>query len=104
MHRRQSEDAARAALGDAAYDADSELGPAGYLAHHVRIAVGLALRALERGEAGSVATYDVHSGRITAQRVLAVHGCTRCDNMAMMGPRDESTGMDGAIAAIREPR
>lgn len=99
--RAQHDTALRVTSGlHAAYDSDPTIGPAGYLPHHVRIAVGLTLRALTRREPGLVSAYDLHSGRLTTHCVVPVHGCARCDPSAEMGRRDGST-LAGALAGVR---
>jgi bacteriocin biosynthesis cyclodehydratase domain-containing protein len=77
---------------EAAFDADPSLGPAGYLPHHARTAVGLAELMLSRVP-GEVAQVGLLSGRTSSQRLIAVHGCPRC------GP-DHPVGRNRALADL----
>jgi bacteriocin biosynthesis cyclodehydratase domain-containing protein len=78
--RTQHDPSSRATAGlHTAYDADPALGPAGYLPHHVRVAAALALLALDRRAAGQLSAYNVQTGQLSAQRLVGVHACPRCD-------------------------
>lgn len=86
---------ASAVLG-AAYDSGASAGPAGYLPHLARFALGAATHCLSdalgqpgsdgaigtggaigSGAAGSVLTFDVLSSRVSASRVVSCQGCDR---------------------------
>ena len=83
--RRDQHDEQRAttALLHEAYDDDPDLGPAGFLPQHARVAAGIALAMLAaagRGAvlAGRVVTVRLGSASMSADHVAARHGCQRC--------------------------
>jgi bacteriocin biosynthesis cyclodehydratase domain-containing protein len=64
---------------DAAYARDQELGPAGYLPHHVRLAAAIARRhAAGTGQSGRVTVVNILTGRFSTHSLVPCHNCPRC--------------------------
>lgn len=75
----------------AAYEADDDCGPAGYLPHHARMAAAVADIMLGRQQAAAgsaVTTIRLHRGSVGTNRVIACHGCPRCGEDAPAGLPD----------------
>jgi bacteriocin biosynthesis cyclodehydratase domain-containing protein len=110
-YRRQAQHSGRyastAAL-HAAYEADPNLGPEGYLPHHARLAAAIARRYLlaavsgEADEAGSTPADGVVTLRLTRHgmptaRVIACHDCPRC---SAVGQERSSARLAAAITGM----
>ncbi|MFZ4246355.1 TOMM precursor leader peptide-binding protein [Streptomyces griseoincarnatus] len=62
----------------AAYEQDPELGPAGFLPHHARVAGGLAADLVQRVTTGYVITVRLPDLSFSRDLVVAEHACHRC--------------------------
>jgi bacteriocin biosynthesis cyclodehydratase domain-containing protein len=64
----------------AAYDANSELGPRGYLMGHVLVAASIAKTVTRDVDqyGGQLILFDVLQHEVNASLVTSVHGCERC--------------------------
>jgi bacteriocin biosynthesis cyclodehydratase domain-containing protein len=102
--RRQQHDTQPAATAGllAAYAADPEAGPAGYLPHHARLAAAIAAQMVSTGRGGRgegwgesgpgmVTTIRLFSPAMTTTSVVGCHDCPRCG-----GP----PGPAGELAAV----
>jgi bacteriocin biosynthesis cyclodehydratase domain-containing protein len=77
--RQHSEEHEVAVALEAAYERSRNLGPAGYLPHHARLAAGVAEQMVREptGQVGRVVTISLLSGSLTASWVVACHDCPR---------------------------
>ncbi|MFJ5290909.1 TOMM precursor leader peptide-binding protein [Streptomyces sp. NPDC088348] len=84
----------------AAYEADPECGPRGFLPQHARAAAGVAHGLLEQPpDPGTVVALSVRSGNLDSQRVLRCHGCPRCAPESVPGP-DRTGGLAGLLGSV----
>jgi bacteriocin biosynthesis cyclodehydratase domain-containing protein len=90
---------------EAAYNGGAACGPAGYLPHHVTLAVGLAKLSLQKQAAGGVAAVagevlvvNVITGRSAVHRVIPCHGCTRCGTDDRLGSRPPLSQVMASLA------
>jgi bacteriocin biosynthesis cyclodehydratase domain-containing protein len=99
---------ARTAEVHAAYEADADLGPEGYLPHHARLAAATARRILLAalsGEAceadpipvGGVVTLRLNQHGMPTAKVVACHDCPRCSETSHVRPTAQLAAMISGI-------
>lgn len=91
----------------AAYDRDPSLEPTGHLPHHVRFATSWLQSVIEdlatgntARHSGQVRSINLHTGALSADRIVGVHGCSRCRQTR---PLSETTWLQMATDLTGDP-
>lgn len=91
----------------AAYDKDPSLEPTGHLPHHVRFATSWLQSVVEdlttgneARHCGQVRSINLHTGALSSDRVVGLHGCSRCRQTR---PLAESTWLQMAADLTGDP-